>query len=100
MSSDLMKAGAKVVDDGVPLLEFSRWWRETGLRVPLMALEMLAWDWCLECDGGVATCDRGEGDVKTADFGLLGSAVGLCVGEGGDGDAPLAKGLFRRKLMA
>ncbi len=54
---------------------------------------MDAWDWVLECDGGVDMLDRGDGDENRADLGrplLLGTD---------DGDPALANGIWRRCAM-
>lgn len=55
-----------------------------------------AWDWLLECEGGVGlgTADTGDGEVKRADLGL---PTALGAGEGDE--AFLAKGLLRTDMM-
>lgn len=55
-----------------------------------------AWDWLLECEGGVGlgAADTGDGEVKRADLGLP-----TVLGAGEGDEAFLANGLLRTDMM-
>lgn len=90
LSSVLMKDGANVEELGVAPFESVRWCREP---LPLIGARFAASDvdWLRLCEGGVAIL--ASGDENAADLGLAaGTAEVVGVGEG---EPPLAKGLFR-----